>query len=113
MANQLNQILHEPPVFFEINNEDGIDKNEGVQPISGEWQRYFTNQRQAFNQFFPVSTIQDSNGISQVSIPTVTPLTTAQRDNVQNPSNGMFIYNTTTEKFNFYENGAWVEKSNV
>ena len=33
-------------------------------------------------------------------------LTTAQRDGLT-PTNGMLIYNSTTTKFNKYENGAW------
>ena len=38
-------------------------------------------------------------------------MTTAQRDALT-PVNGMIIYNTTTNKFNFYENGAWETKQN-
>ncbi len=36
-------------------------------------------------------------------------MTTAQRDALT-AMNGMIIYNTTTNQFNFYENGAWVTK---
>ena len=36
-------------------------------------------------------------------------MTTAQRD-LLSPVNGMIIYNTTTNQFNFYEAGAWVTK---
>jgi len=36
-------------------------------------------------------------------------MTTAQR-NALPPVNGMIIYNTITNQFNFYENGAWVTK---
>jgi hypothetical protein len=36
-------------------------------------------------------------------------MTTVQRDALT-PLNGMIIYNTTTNLFNFYENGAWVTK---
>jgi hypothetical protein len=39
----------------------------------------------------------------------VSQLTTTQRD-AMTPENGMIIYNTTTNQFNFYENGAWVTK---
>jgi len=35
-------------------------------------------------------------------------ITTTQRDALQNLENGFFIYNTTLEKFQGYENGAWV-----
>ena len=34
-------------------------------------------------------------------------ITTAQRNALQNVINGQLIYNTTTNKFQGYENGAW------
>jgi hypothetical protein len=37
------------------------------------------------------------------------PKTTAERD-AMTAVNGMIIYNTTTNAFNFYENGSWVTK---
>lgn len=39
-------------------------------------------------------------------------MTTDQR-NALTAINGMLIYNSTTNAFNFYENGAWVAKTNV
>jgi len=35
-------------------------------------------------------------------------LTTDQRNALQNVINGQLIYNTSTNKFQGYENGAWV-----
>jgi hypothetical protein len=35
-------------------------------------------------------------------------LTTDQRNEIQTPINGQIIYNTTLNKFQGYENGAWV-----
>lgn len=40
---------------------------------------------------------------------TVNTMTTAQRD-AMTAENGMLIYNSTTTLFEFYENGAWVNK---
>lgn len=34
-------------------------------------------------------------------------LSTAQRDSIQSPVNGQIIYNTTLNKFQGFENGAW------
>ncbi|OHB77363.1 MAG: hypothetical protein A2Z34_11500 [Planctomycetes bacterium RBG_16_59_8] len=36
-------------------------------------------------------------------------MTTAQR-NALTAANGMIVYNTSTNAFNFYENGAWATK---
>ena len=33
--------------------------------------------------------------------------TTAERDALTNPSTGMCIYNSTTNKLNFYNGSAW------
>ena len=67
-------------------------------------------------------------GGEQVGIGTTTPATSAKLDinsttgallvprmtttqrNALTATNGMIIYNTTTNAFNFYENGAWVTK---
>ena len=35
-------------------------------------------------------------------------LTTEQRDSIQSPVNGQLIYNTTLNKFQGFEAGAWV-----
>ena len=35
-------------------------------------------------------------------------LTTGERDSIQSPVNGQIIYNTTLDKFQGYQAGAWV-----
>ena len=42
----------------------------------------------------------------------VSRMTTAQRDNLT-AANGMIVYNSTTNAFNFYENGSWVSGSGL
>lgn len=37
-------------------------------------------------------------------------VTTAERDAIK-ANNGMIVYNTTTNAYNFYENGSWVAGS--
>ena len=70
------------------------------------WQRWFNTVYSAWNEFFP------SSASDSLTFPifTVSQLTTTQCDALVNVSNGAIIYNTTTNAFNFYENGAWVTK---
>ncbi len=56
------------------------------------------------------ATPQGALDITSVTGALIVPrMTTAQRDALT-PVNGMIIYNTTLNMFNFYENGAWVTK---
>jgi len=36
-------------------------------------------------------------------------LTTTQRDNISSPATGLMIYNTTSDKLNFYNGTNWEE----
>jgi hypothetical protein len=36
-------------------------------------------------------------------------MTTSQRDAISSPSNGLVVYNSSTEKYNVYEGGSWSE----
>lgn len=99
MANT-NLLLDQPPISSKVIGTDGkLDPN---------WQRWFMNFHSSFNQFFPVYSPATSN--SSASLLGAPKLTTAQRDALQNVADSTIIYNTTTNAFNFRENGAWVTK---
>ncbi|MEM9649489.1 MAG: hypothetical protein AAF969_13505 [Bacteroidota bacterium] len=40
-------------------------------------------------------------------------VTTTEMNNIQNPTEGSFVYNTTTRSMHYYSNSAWVEVPNL
>jgi hypothetical protein len=57
-----------------------------------------------------VTSPSDPSVISGMSTPVtgVVQLTEVERDNLESPQDGWVVYNTTTDRFNFREGGAWV-----
>ena len=69
---------------------------EGTAYLSGIWADFMATFVESLQGYL------SQNGIF------VPRLTTDQRDDLQNVINGQLIYNTSTNKFQGYENGAWV-----
>ena len=40
-------------------------------------------------------------------------MTTTERDNIGTPATGLIVYNTTTNKFNFYNGSGWIVISDI
>lgn len=82
-------------------------KGEIYQP----WRNWFNTLHRAHTQFFPTYNLTNNttNGVVQAPIPTHPSYSTIERDSLVGMVNGGVIYNSTSQKFNFYENGAWVE----
>ncbi len=89
---------------------DGTNAGKGVivQGSSGQTAKLIDVQLSDSTSIFSVAV----NGNTTVNTTTgaFSPprMTTTQRDAVASPSNGMMIYNTSTDKFNVYQAGGWV-----
>lgn len=117
--------LHPPPHFDSIienvENEgvQNIQANTPVQNISpkmkasGNYQKYFTNINSTIGAIYKSITYTSASTSMQrpgkvLQVPVYS--TTAEVNSIQNPVNGMIIYDTEADMFKFREGGTWVVK---
>jgi hypothetical protein len=106
--------------FF--NNANGYTANDGIQlDFSPAGHFTFANKENADIRFFTGGTggsservrVYHASGLwdfKNAGAIQLHNMTTTQRDALT-AANGMMLYNTTTNTFQFYENGAWVDRN--
>lgn len=95
--------ISEPPIYDDFFTKDG--------KITDSWTNWFNSITQSFG-FAIVHDVIADNGPpikrEAVAVVTVPSFSEANRDLLQNKRNGTVIYNTTTNRMNFIENGLWI-----
>ena len=86
MANSIDQ----------FNYYDPLVRRESPLKMSEEWISQLSSFIDSLNEYLTPFGIIASR------------ITTEERDSIQSPINGQLIYNTTLNKFQGRENGAWV-----
>lgn len=88
-----------PPIYDNVLTEEN--------KFTDAWKNHFD----AISQTLGLVVVHDRFNNSEkqeTPVTIVITMTEAQRDSLDNAINGSIIYNTTTNRFNFRENGAWV-----
>jgi hypothetical protein len=90
--------LPEAPIY-----EDAITSDNKMTDI---WKNHLDSISQTLG--LVVTHDRFDNTKQETPVFSVIGMTTAQRNQLQNAFNGVIIYNTTTNAFNFRQGGAWV-----
>lgn len=110
---QSNQILGQSPLDKTSILEQ--DQDTGEYRMSSTWVKWFDNIYQTVNQYFsPYRSVPTGSNATNppltFGLSSASELTQDQIDALQNlPDNNVFLFNLTTNKYNFRQNGAWVE----
>lgn len=95
------QLLNPPPVYEEL-----VFDNKKA---SEHMRKYMTTLNDGIEATL-VPIVYTVNGQAVHGMAVRFPgYTSTEIASIQNPENGMQVYNETTQKFNFRENGSWVE----
>jgi len=105
-----NVLIGDSAGYYEIgSNKLYISNNSSSSPLI--WGDFNTNVININGKLgINTSTPQGVLDINSTSGALIVPRMTTTQRNALTAVNGMIIYNTTTNQFNFYENGAWVTK---
>jgi uncharacterized protein (TIGR02145 family) len=99
---------------FYVDNQPRSDMNDGRSKamMYGTFAAEPEDQKLGINANVGVgTTLPNASAILDVTSSTkgvlISRLTTTQRNAVSNPAEGLIIYNTTTDKFEYYDGSAW------
>jgi hypothetical protein len=96
--------------FSNFFTQDPISNTEGK--LTSRWLKSFDALIQNLNLFFKIGKQTlgvGANNVSEYNFFQVPSMSTAQRDSVDGLNNGLLIYNNTTDKFQGYASGVWVD----
>lgn len=94
--------ISDAPIYDPFFEEDG-------NTITNSWKNWLNSISQGTG-YLIVHDFLINGGVraTEVALLQVPSMTTAQRNSLDNARDGTIIYNTTTLRTNFRENGAWV-----
>lgn len=94
--------ISEPPIYDAFYLQDGIT-------ISNPWQNWLNSVTRVMGYCIVMDNIVDpiTNSRNEVPLLQMTSMSQSDRDNLENARDGTEIYNLTTGRTNFREQGAW------
>lgn len=95
--------IAEPPIYNDL-----LDENS---KIKGEWVNWLNSITRVMGYVIVHDYIVNpADNVKEQETPLLqaVALTTTQRDRLENARDGTILYNLTTNRFNFRENGTWV-----
>lgn len=93
--------IAEPPIYDNFFTSDG-------KTISDPWRNWLNSVTRVMGYVIVHDYIKVGGSVSEeIPVVMIPGGTTTERNNLDNARDGMMWYNTTTNRFNFREAGAW------
>jgi hypothetical protein len=92
------------PIYEELMTKSSDPNLNGR--ITDPWKNHFDAIAETISYVVVHDRFNDTK--QETPVTAVIAISQPRRDQLQNAINGSIIYNTTTNRFNFRENGAWV-----